>query len=57
MAEASKLALAPSKGCTVVEVRTECSGGAEEEHPDSLKEGNTLGRPKETFLKTECHRN
>lgn len=57
MAESCKLALAHSNGCAVVEVSMECSGGTGEEHPDSLKEGHTLGRSKETFFKREYHRN
>lgn len=47
MAGSSKLASAHSKMCTIVEVDIECSG---DEHPNSLEEGNTLGRLKETFL-------
>lgn len=50
MAEASKLALAHGKMCAIVEVDTECSGGAEEEHPNSLGGGGTLGKLKESFL-------
>lgn len=50
MAESSKLALAHGKMCAIVEVGTECSGGAEEEYPNSLRGEGTLGRLKESFL-------
>lgn len=49
MAEASKLALAHGKMCAIVEVGTECSVGAEEEHPNSLGEEVHLGSSKRVF--------
>lgn len=52
LAESRELALAHSKmyAAAEVEVGSECSGGSEEEHPNSLGEGGTFGRHKESIL-------
>lgn len=46
MAESSKLALAHNKMCAIVDVCTECSGAAEEEHLNSSPGRGALGGSK-----------